>query len=73
MLHDANRYLEELEVIHTVTIHDGVFSTTDLSTGQRKRLALIQVFLENRRVGRVGSRSGSSLPASLLRKTAAKP
>lgn len=48
MLRDANRYLEELQVIHKVTIHDGVFSTTDLSTGQRKRLALIQVFLENR-------------------------
>ena len=48
MLRDANRYLEELEVIHKVTIRDGFFSTTDLSTGQRKRLALIQVFLENR-------------------------
>ncbi len=48
MLRDANRYLEELEVIHKVTIHDGAFSTTDLSTGQRKRLALIQVFFENR-------------------------
>ena len=48
MLRDANHYLEELQVIHRVTIRDGVFSTTDLSTGQRKRLALIQVFLENR-------------------------
>lgn len=31
-----------------MAVRDGVFSTTDLSTGQRRRLALIQVFLENR-------------------------
>jgi putative ATP-binding cassette transporter len=45
---EANRYLTELQVAHKVTLHNGMFSTTDLSTGQRKRLALIHVFLERR-------------------------
>ena len=48
LLKDAERYLELLEIAHKVSIQDGEFSTIDLSTGQRKRLALIHVFLERR-------------------------
>lgn len=47
---EAVRYLERLEIAHKVSIADGRFSTTDLSTGQRKRLALIQAWLEHRPV-----------------------
>ncbi|MBK5304633.1 MULTISPECIES: cyclic peptide export ABC transporter [Gammaproteobacteria] len=47
---DANRYLERLEIAHKVSIRDGAFSTTDLSTGQRKRLALLNAWLEERPV-----------------------
>ncbi|AUG07233.1 cyclic peptide export ABC transporter [Pseudomonas sp. S09G 359] len=47
---DADRYLKRLEIGHKVTITDGVFSTTDLSTGQRKRLALVNAWLEERPV-----------------------
>lgn len=46
----AERYLERLEVAHKVSVEDGVFSTTDLSTGQRKRLALMNAWLEGRPV-----------------------
>ncbi len=46
----ANHYLERLEIAHKVSIKDGIFSTTDLSTGQRKRLALINAWLEERPV-----------------------
>lgn len=45
---EIDRYLERLELAAKVTIRDGAFSTTDLSTGQRKRLALIQVYLDRR-------------------------
>jgi len=44
----ARKYLERLEIGHKVTIEDGMFSTIDLSAGQRKRLALVQAYLENR-------------------------
>ncbi|CAO3408745.1 cyclic peptide export ABC transporter [Azospirillum largimobile] len=47
---DAQAYLERLEIAHKVSVVDGVFSTTDLSTGQRKRLALLQAWTENRPV-----------------------
>jgi putative pyoverdin transport system ATP-binding/permease protein len=47
---DANRYLDRLEIAHKVSIRDGAFSTTDLSTGQRKRLALLNAWLEERPV-----------------------
>lgn len=47
---DAGRYLKRLEIDHKVSINDGVFSTTDLSTGQRKRLALVSAWLEERPV-----------------------
>lgn len=43
-------YLERLELAHKVTIRDGAFSTTDLSTGQRKRLALLHAWLDERPV-----------------------
>ncbi|MEL6636060.1 MAG: cyclic peptide export ABC transporter [Bacteroidota bacterium] len=43
-------YLELFEIDEKVTIEGGKFSTTDLSTGQRKRLALIAVLLEDKPV-----------------------
>ena len=42
--------LERLEMHDKVTVRDGSFSTIDLSTGQRKRLALIVAELENKQV-----------------------
>ncbi len=47
---DAEQYLKRLEISHKVSINDGQFSTTDLSTGQRKRLALVNAWLEERPV-----------------------
>ncbi|NVZ84010.1 cyclic peptide export ABC transporter [Pseudomonas yamanorum] len=47
---DANKYLQRLEIAHKVSVRDGAFTTTDLSTGQRKRLALINAWLEERPV-----------------------
>ncbi|MDQ8728109.1 cyclic peptide export ABC transporter [Bradyrhizobium sp. LHD-71] len=44
----AERYLERLEVAHKVSVANGAFTTTDLSTGQRKRLALMNAWLEQR-------------------------
>ncbi|GLU36607.1 MULTISPECIES: cyclic peptide export ABC transporter [Pseudomonas] len=46
----AIRYLERLDIAHKVGIRDGSFTTTDLSTGQRKRLALINAWLDDRPV-----------------------
>lgn len=46
----ARPYLERLEIAHKVSVTDGVFSTLDLSTGQRKRLALVHAYLEGRPV-----------------------
>ncbi|WP_321818503.1 MULTISPECIES: cyclic peptide export ABC transporter [unclassified Paraburkholderia] len=46
----AQRYLERLEIAHKVQVRDGAFTTTDLSTGQRKRLALVHAYLEQRPV-----------------------
>jgi putative ATP-binding cassette transporter len=43
-------YLERLEIAHKVSVKDGSFTTTDLSTGQRKRLALVHAYLEGRPV-----------------------
>ncbi|HWK49940.1 MAG TPA: ATP-binding cassette domain-containing protein, partial [Steroidobacter sp.] len=43
-------YLHRLKLAHKVGIRDGKFTTTDLSTGQRKRLALINAWLEQRPV-----------------------
>ncbi len=44
----AQEYLRQLELDHVVTVTDGVFSTTKLSRGQRKRLALVTAYLEDR-------------------------
>ncbi|HZZ20829.1 MAG TPA: cyclic peptide export ABC transporter [Opitutaceae bacterium] len=44
----AKEYLERLHLDHKVSVRDGVFSTTQLSTGQRKRLALLCAYLEDR-------------------------
>ena len=49
-LDSATKYLERLEIAHKVSVKNGVFSTTDLSTGQRKRLALVNAWLEERPV-----------------------
>ena len=40
-------YLKKLHLNHKVRIFDGRFSTTDLSHGQRKRLALLNAYLED--------------------------
>lgn len=45
---EARRYLELLQMEHKVTVVDGRLSTTDLSQGQRKRLALLIAYLEDR-------------------------
>ncbi|HEX3153669.1 MAG TPA: cyclic peptide export ABC transporter [Candidatus Angelobacter sp.] len=44
----AQGYLEKLELDHKITVRDGVLSSTDLSQGQRKRLALLTAYLEDR-------------------------
>jgi putative pyoverdin transport system ATP-binding/permease protein len=44
----ARRYLGQLHLDHKVEVANGVLSTTDLSQGQRKRLALLTAFLEDR-------------------------
>lgn len=46
----AQIYLEQLELDHKVKVEDGRLSTTDLSQGQRKRLALLTAYLENRSI-----------------------
>ncbi len=45
---DIKRYLEILELSDKVQIERGEFSTTKLSTGQKKRLALLVTYLEDR-------------------------
>lgn len=44
----AREYLEQLNLANQVSVRDGVFSTIDLSKGQRKRLALLTAYLEDR-------------------------
>ena len=44
----AERYLREFGLQHKVSIRDGMFSTTDLSDGQRKRLALTVSFVDDK-------------------------
>lgn len=44
----AQKYLKQLHLDHYVKVRDGVLSTTSLSTGQRKRLALLTAYLEDR-------------------------
>ena len=44
----AREYLNLLHLEHKVKVKDGVLSTTQLSQGQRKRLALLNAYLEDR-------------------------
>ena len=44
----VNRYLSELEIERKVKVENGRFSTLALSDGQKKRLALLVTFLEDR-------------------------
>jgi len=44
----VNRYLMELEIERKVKVENGRFSTLALSDGQKKRLALLVTFLEDR-------------------------
>jgi putative ATP-binding cassette transporter len=41
-------YLAQLELDHVVEVQDGILSTTKLSQGQRKRLALLTAYMEDR-------------------------
>jgi putative ATP-binding cassette transporter len=44
----ARAWLERLQLDHKVSVKDSAFSTLDLSQGQRKRLALLVAYLEDR-------------------------
>lgn len=44
----AREYLKHLKLDHKVQIRDGQFSTLSLSAGQRKRLALVVAYMEDR-------------------------
>ncbi len=44
----AKTYLEQLQLTHKVSVQDGKLSTLTLSQGQRKRLALLTAYLEDR-------------------------
>lgn len=44
----AQEYLGRLQLANKVTVKDGALSTTELSQGQRKRLALLTAYLEDR-------------------------
>ncbi|HVV00521.1 MAG TPA: cyclic peptide export ABC transporter, partial [Verrucomicrobiae bacterium] len=44
----ASAYLKKLHLHHKVKVKNGAFSTTSVSTGQRKRLALLTAYLEDR-------------------------
>jgi putative ATP-binding cassette transporter len=44
----AREYLKRLHLHHKIKITDGVLSTTAVSQGQRKRLALLTAYLEDR-------------------------
>jgi putative ATP-binding cassette transporter len=46
----AFKYLTQLHLNHKVEVKDGVLSTTELSRGQRKRLALLVAYLEDRSI-----------------------
>lgn len=45
---DARDYLAQFQIDHKVRIKDGELSTINLSHGQRKRLALLTAYLEDR-------------------------
>ncbi|MFQ4140997.1 cyclic peptide export ABC transporter [Chlorogloeopsis sp. ULAP02] len=44
----TQNYLVQLQLDHKVKVNNGVLSTTNLSQGQRKRLALLTTYLEDR-------------------------
>jgi putative ATP-binding cassette transporter len=44
----AAEYIKQLQLHHKVQVKDGALSTIELSQGQRKRLALLTAFLEDR-------------------------
>jgi len=46
----AEHYIQKLQMAHKVTVDNGRFSTVNLSSGQRKRLALVSAYLEDRQV-----------------------
>ena len=46
----ARTYLSLLRIDHKVGVKDRTYSTTNLSQGQRKRLALVTAYLENRAI-----------------------
>ena len=45
---ESQKYLDLLQLNHKLTIKDGKLSTVDLSQGQRKRVALLNAYLEDR-------------------------
>jgi len=47
---NALKYLKRLHLDRVVKVGNGVFSTTNLSQGQRKRLALLTAYLEDRSI-----------------------
>lgn len=49
-LEQVDLYLKELRLDNVVSINNGRFSSTRLSDGQRKRLALLVAFLDDRKV-----------------------
>ena len=46
----AREYIAQLKLTHKIEVKDGALSTLDLSQGQRKRLALLTAYLEDRAV-----------------------
>jgi len=44
----VNKWLKKMKMNHKVSYQDGQFSSTNLSTGQRKRLAFIAAILEDK-------------------------
>jgi len=44
----SHEYLKQLQLAHKVEVRGGTLSTTELSQGQRKRLALLTSYLEDR-------------------------
>lgn len=48
LMQKAQEYLVHLQLDHKVSINNGQLSTVDLSSGQRKRLALLAAYLEDR-------------------------
>jgi len=46
----AREYLVRLQLSHKLDVKEGVLSTTQLSQGQRKRLALLTAYLEDRSI-----------------------